>query len=63
MPGTATALLFNLPFGVLYMRHAFLEKNIELHVFYWAGPLEVLSILASIPVLIAFGRKIYPVPA
>jgi hypothetical protein len=57
MPGTATALIFNLPLGLLYLSRALSENRIELHVFYWAGPLIVLSILASIPVLFFLGRK------
>jgi hypothetical protein len=58
MPGTATAVLLNLPFGLLYLRQALSEHTIELQVFYWVGPLVVLSILASIPVLFAVGRKL-----
>jgi len=60
MPGTATAVLLNLPFGLLYLRQALSEHSIELQVFYWVGPLVVLSILASIPVLFAVGRKLHP---
>jgi hypothetical protein len=60
MPGTATALLFNFPLGVLYLRQAFAENNVDLQVFYWAGPVVVLSILASIPVLFAVGRRLPP---
>jgi hypothetical protein len=57
MPGTATALVFNLPLGLLYLSRALSERRIELHVFYWAGPLVVVGILASIPVLFFLGRK------
>lgn len=57
MPGTATALLLNLPLGVLYLRQALLEGRIELGVFAWSGPLTVLAIVASIPVLFSLGRR------
>jgi hypothetical protein len=62
MPGTATAIILNLPFGLLYLSHAFSERRIELHVFYWAGPVVVVGILASIPILFFWGRKWLAVP-
>ena len=57
MPGTATALLFNLPATLLLLRAAFVEHQIEMGVFLWAGPLVVLSILVSIPVLFYLFRN------
>ncbi len=57
MPGTASALIFNLPLGVLYLRRALMENRIELQAFFWAGPVIVLSILALIPFLFYLGRK------
>jgi hypothetical protein len=60
MPGTATALLLNLPLGVLYLRQALAEQIIQPVVLAWSGPLIVLFIGASIPVLFALGRKLYP---
>lgn len=60
MPGTATALLLNLPLGVLYLRQALTEQNIQPGVFAWSGPLIVFFIVASIPALFALGRKLYP---
>lgn len=57
MPGTGTALVFNLPLGLLYLSRALSESRIELHILYWAGPMVVLGILASIPVLLFLGRK------
>lgn len=45
MPGTATAVLL------------LIEQSINLHVFYWAGPLVVVAIVASMPVLFTLGRK------
>ena len=58
MPGTATALLLNLPLGALYLRQALSEQNIQPGVFAWSGPLIVLFLVASIPVLFALGRKL-----
>jgi hypothetical protein len=60
MPGTATAILLNLPLGSLYLQKALSEEHISLRVFYWAGPLVVLSILALLPVLLALGRRLHP---
>lgn len=59
MPGTATAVLLNLPLSLLYLRQALSEKSIDLRVFYWAGPLGVLAILVSIPVLFTLGRRLH----
>jgi hypothetical protein len=61
MPGTITALLLNLPLGVIYLVKALLERNIEPKIFAWSGPLTVLLILASIPALFLVGRKLFPV--
>jgi hypothetical protein len=58
MPGTATAVLLNLPLGWLYLRQILMEHRIELRVFFWAGPSAVLAILALILVLLALGRRV-----
>jgi hypothetical protein len=60
MPGTATAVVFNLPLGLLYLSRAFSEGRIELHVFCWSGPIVVAGIAASIPILFFLGRKWFP---
>ena len=60
MPGTATAVLLNLPLGWLYLRLVLLEHGIDLRVFLWSGPLTVLAFLALIPGLLALGRRVYP---
>ena len=57
MPGTGTALFFNLPLGLLYLSRALSEGRIEIRVFIWAGPVVVLGLLASIPLLFFLGRK------
>jgi hypothetical protein len=58
MPGTATALLFNLPLGGLFLQRALAEGYIEPGVFVWSGPAVALAIAASIPPLFAIGRKL-----
>ncbi|MCU1314457.1 MAG: hypothetical protein JWM54_2214 [Acidobacteriaceae bacterium] len=58
MPGTATALLFNLPLGTIYVRRALAEHFIASHTFNWAGPLTVAALAASIPVLFATSRRL-----
>ena len=58
MPGTATAVLLNLPLGLFYLRRAWSERYIEPRVFAWAGPLVVLALLAAIPLLFALGRRV-----
>lgn len=60
MPGTATAVLFNLPLGLLYLHLALQEGFIEWRVFRWAGPLVVIGLLALMPLLFALGRRIVP---
>ena len=59
MPGTVTALLFNLPLGLLYLARALAEQHIQLPTFYWAGPVVVAAMLALLPVLFAVGRKLH----
>lgn len=59
MPGTATALLLNLPVTALLLRAAFGEGQVSTPVFFWAAPLVVVAILASIPPLFMIGRRIF----
>ncbi|MDD1622482.1 MAG: HXXEE domain-containing protein [Methylococcaceae bacterium] len=56
MPGTASAVLFNLPLGGMFLYRALSEGYVQPMTFAWAGPLTALAILASIPVLFALGR-------
>jgi hypothetical protein len=58
MPGTATAILFNLPLGCLLLKRALSENYIELKAFAWAGPVVTLAMVACIPLLFAAGRKV-----
>lgn len=55
-PGTATALLLNLPVTVLLLYQGFQQGYIRLPTFLWAGPVVVAAILASIPLLFSIGR-------
>jgi len=55
-PGTATALLLNLPVTVLLLYLGFQQGYIRLSTFVWAGPLVVAAILGTIPLLFAIGR-------
>lgn len=57
MPGTASALLLNLPLGALLLRQGFRSGRIEAGIFAVAGPLVALGILASIPLLFWIGRR------
>lgn len=54
-PGTATALLLNLPITVLLIRAALQEGYVHMAQFVWTGPLVALALLLSIPALFAVG--------
>ena len=56
VPGTATALAFNLPLGGWLLWRAITEKFVQPSVFAWSGPLTVVALIASVPVLFATGR-------
>ena len=58
MPGTATAVLFNLPVTALLVRAAFREGYVERRKLLWAGPLVVGGLMLAIPVLLAAGAEI-----
>ena len=57
-PGTATAVLFNLPACALVLQAALRDGYVRPGVFIYVGPACVLALLASIPMLFAIGRKI-----
>lgn len=56
-PGTATALLLNLPITVLLLYQGFQQSYVRLSTFVWAGPLVVAAILGMIPLLFGIGRR------
>lgn len=55
-PGTATAVLINLPVTTMLLRAALAEGYIDSSTFVWAGPLVAIAIVALIPVLFSVGR-------
>jgi len=57
MPGTATALLFNLPLGILFLREAISQGFVAWRTLMWVAPATAIAIVASIPLLFAIGRK------
>jgi hypothetical protein len=57
-PGTATALLFNLPVCSRLLFIGVRDGYIVTDKFVWYGPASVAIILASIPTLFFIGRKL-----
>jgi hypothetical protein len=57
-PGTATGLLLNLPIGVALIAAAAAEGRIAWPTFVWAGPMTMVALVATIPVLFALGRAL-----
>lgn len=58
-PGTATALLLNLPITVLLLFTAIRGSYIQLTPFLWVGPLVTGCLLGAIPLLFALGRWLF----
>ena len=58
-PGTATAVLFNLPVTVALLGRALMEGYIDSKTFVWVGPVVTLTIVALIPILFGVGRAAY----
>ena len=58
MPGTVTALLFNLPLGLLFTRQALVQEVVVYRTWIWAAPAVALLVLGSVPVLFAAGRRL-----
>jgi hypothetical protein len=57
-PGTLTALFLNLPACALLLEHALRGQYVEAPTFLWVGPLGVLAVAGSIPLLFAIGRRL-----
>jgi hypothetical protein len=58
VPGTATALLLNLPLGSWLLYRSFVEGYVQPTAFAIVGPVIILSLLASIPLLFTVGEKL-----
>jgi len=56
VPGTATALLFNLPIGGLFLQQAVAQGFVAWGIIAWAAPVTAVAIVAFIPPLFAIGR-------
>jgi len=56
VPGTATALLFNLPPGGLFLQQAVAQGFVAWGTIERVAPVTAVAIEASIPVLFAIGR-------
>lgn len=56
-PGTATAIVLNLPITSMLLYQGFEERFIDKSVFIYAGPLGVVGILLLIPGLFFMGRR------
>lgn len=59
MPGTATGLLLNLPLGSALLYRGVSEGWVAIDRFAWVAPAVSLTLLASIPVLFAIGRRLF----
>ena len=57
-PGTGTALLFNLPLGGWLIYRYLAEGYLKPPVFLFSGPVTVLAIVATIPVLFYVDKKL-----
>lgn len=62
VPGTATAVLFNLPLGALFLQQALAQGFVVGSRMVWLGPATALLLLVSIPLLFAVGRRVLPRP-
>lgn len=60
LPGTATAVLFNLPLGGLFIQQAMAQGFVSWGTLAWVAPVTALFMVASIPVLFAAGRWLLP---
>lgn len=58
-PGTATALILNLPIGGCLVYRALTEGFVEQPVFAIAGPATVVVLMAAIPALFSLGNRLH----
>ncbi len=57
-PGTATEVFFNLPLGGYFVYRSLSEGYVDQEIFAFSGPATVFSIITSIPILFAAGKKL-----
>lgn len=57
-PGTATAIIFNLPLGLLFLHQAHREKFVAWNVVAWSAPLITVALIVLLPILLALGDKL-----
>jgi hypothetical protein len=58
MPGVGTALLFNLPLGLLFLHRALADRFVIWDTLIWAAPVVAFLVLLSIPILFAIGSRL-----
>lgn len=58
-PGTATAVLLNLPITILLLATAIQSGSIHMAAFLWVGPLVTGGLLGALPLLFALGRWLF----
>ena len=63
MPGTATAMLFNAPLGILLLMQMLEQGSVQMAVLAWAAPLVALVLVGAIPVLFALAGRLERLPA
>ena len=57
-PGTATALVLNLPLGSLLLYHSLTHGDVDPAVFVYAGPLTAIGVLALVPPIVLLARQL-----
>ncbi len=62
VPGTASAILLNLPAGGYLLYSGVRDGEIGFDKFVWIGPASVAALSASIPLLFFLGRKLSRLP-
>jgi hypothetical protein len=57
-PGTATAVLLNLPLGSLLLYQSLKNGDVDPAVFVYSGPLTAIGVLALVPPLVLLARQL-----
>lgn len=58
MPGTATALLLNVPLGMTFVVRGVREGALAPATLWWTGAVVVVVLLVSMPLLFTLGRRL-----